>query len=88
MLITKLVRNNPRGDNSIMFDFTDCAAKYLCPPWKFAVLGSNQLVTYLSMYTYCMLYNELTAVYHCMSILTSSCILVLICAASSSTDDF
>jgi hypothetical protein len=52
------------------------------------VTGSNQLVTQLSMYTHCMLYCSMMAVYHSMATLTYNCMLHPIRATFSPPDDF
>jgi hypothetical protein len=51
-------------------------------------MGSNTLVIYFSTYTRGTLYGPLTVVYNDMDILTAYCMLLLICAASSLTDNF
>jgi len=80
--ITKFVRENPKADDIMMFDFTDRADKCLRRPWRFAIAGSDKLVTELSTYTSCTLYCELTAFYIDMELLTSDSMLLPIIAAS------
>jgi len=69
----------------MMFDFADCVDKCLRRPWRFAIAGSNKLVTELSTYTSCTLYSLLTAFYFDMEQLTSDCMLLPIIAASGFT---
>jgi hypothetical protein len=82
---TKLVRENLRADDSMMSDFTDYVEKCLHRPWRFAIAGSDNLVTEHSMYTSCTLYCKLTAFYIDMELLTSDCILLPIIAAAGFT---
>jgi hypothetical protein len=72
----------------MMFDPADHADKSLVQPWKFAIAGSDKLITELSTYTSCTLYCELTAFYMDMELLTSDSMLLPIIAASCSTDIF
>ena len=65
-----------------MFNFAECADKCLDWPWRFPTTGGYKLVTQLSMYTSCILYGWLTAVYLDTDILTSDCVLLLMRAAS------
>jgi len=37
----------------MMWDFADCVDKYLRQPWRFAIPGSDKLVTELSTYYSC-----------------------------------
>jgi len=48
MIIRKFIHKNPRADCMLMFDPSDCANKCLCWPWRFSVMGSNELLTPLS----------------------------------------
>jgi len=65
-----------------MFNFADYADKSLRRPWRFAVAGSDKLVTELSSYTSYSLYCSLMAFYIDMELLTSDRILLPIIAAS------
>ena len=80
--MTKFVRDNPRADDIMMFHLADPADKCLCGPWRFAIAGSDKLVTELSTYTSSTLCCELTAVYIDMERLTSDSMLLPIIAAS------
>jgi len=71
-----------------MFDVPDCADKCLRRPWRFAIVGSDELRTKLSTYLSCISYHYLTAFYIDMEILTSDCMLLPIIAASSVTYHF
>jgi len=88
MLNTKFVRENARADNIVIFNFLYCADKGLRRPWGFPVTGGEILVTYLSPYTSCSLYNQSTGIYNVMDILTSTRVLLLVRAASGFTDNF
>jgi len=70
-----------------MFNFPYCADQGLCRPWGFPVTGSEILVTQLPPYTGCSSCTQLTDVYHDLDILTSNCVLLLVCAASRFMDD-
>jgi len=76
--ITTFVLENPRADNIMMLDFTDCAGKCLRRPWRIAIVGSDQLVTELSMYTSCTEHCQLTTFYIDLGLLTSNCMLLAI----------
>jgi hypothetical protein len=65
-----------------MFDFVDCVDKGLRRPWRFAIAGSEKLVTELSAYTSCTVYCQLTGFYIDMELLTSDCMLLPIIAGS------
>jgi len=43
-LTTKLLREYPRADIIVMFDFTDCVDKCFGPQWRFPITGSFKLV--------------------------------------------
>jgi len=88
MLIRKFICENPSADNIMMFNFADCADKCLCQPWRFPITGSNTLVTLLYTDTRCTLYSLLTAINLDTNSFTSNCMLLLILAVSSRTDDF
>jgi len=83
--ITKFVRENPSADDLMMFDFADRADKCLRRPCRFALPGSDKLVTELSTYTSGILYCSLTAFYIDMELLTSDSMLLPIIAASGFT---
>jgi hypothetical protein len=87
ILIRKFVRKIPRAETIMMFDFAASVDKCLGPPWRFPIMGSNNLVLELSTSTCGTLYGELTAVYHGMEILTSHCRILLRRAACSLKDD-
>ena len=72
----------------MMFNLVECADKCLGQQWRFPISSGNKVVTYLSALTRCTLYSQLAFVRHGMNILTSNCMLLLILAASSLTDDF
>jgi len=55
--ITIFVCENPRTDNLVISNFADCADKCLGRPWRFAVTGSDELVTELSTYASSALYS-------------------------------
>jgi hypothetical protein len=86
--MTKLVRENTRAEDIMMFDFAEHADKCLRRPWRFAVAGNDKLVTELSTCTSCTLYCELPALYNDMEQLTSDGMLLPIIAASGFTDRF
>jgi hypothetical protein len=44
-LIRKVICENPRAHNIMMFDFAYYADKCVCSPWRFPVTGSNEFVT-------------------------------------------
>jgi hypothetical protein len=88
MFLWKFVLKNSRAYNIMMCDFADCADICLGRPWMFPVTLSDQLVTKLSAYTGHLLSGQLLAVDRSIEILTSNCMLLLIRAASSLTDDF
>jgi hypothetical protein len=69
----------------MMFDFADREDKCFRRPWRFAVAGSDKLVTELSTYTSCTLYCELTAFYIDIELLTSDTMLLAFFAASGFT---
>jgi len=81
----KFVREDPRADDIMMFDFADWAEKCLRWPLRFAIAGSNKLVTELSTYTSCTVDCSLTALYIDMELLTSNWMLLPIIAASGFT---
>jgi len=39
----KFMSKYPWNENNIMFNFTDCADKCLCSPWRFPITGSDNL---------------------------------------------
>ena len=88
MIVTKFVCEDPCGDNIRMFDITDCANKCLGRPGRFDIASGNTLDMYLSAYTRFTLHCQLKTVHQCMNILTSTCMPLLILAASGPTDDF
>jgi hypothetical protein len=47
----EFVRETPRAVDIEMADFTDCEDKCLREPSRFAIAGSNNLITELSIYT-------------------------------------
>jgi len=88
LFLWKFVRENARAYKIMMFDFADCADKGLRRPWMFPFTGCDTLVTKLSAYTGYWLYGQLTPIDRGMEILASNCLLLLIRAASSLTDNF
>jgi len=87
MPVMKLVRENPRADNIMMFDFAHCVDRCLDYPWRVPVTGKDKLITWLSKYTHCTVRSQLEAVYLVMDILTSNCLRFLILTGSGPTDD-
>jgi len=88
MFIWKFICENRRADYNMVFDFVDCKYKLLSRPWRFPITGWDRFVTRPSTYPSYMLYGYLAAITHVMDILTSTCMLLLIFAASGLTDDF
>src|SRR5882757_2399755 len=76
---------NPRPDAIMVFDFANCADKWLRRAWRVAIAGRETFVTELSMYPSCALYCKLTAFHVDMELLTSSCMLPPAIAASCFT---
>ena len=88
ILTTKFVRQNPRADIIMMFNFADCEDKCHGQAWRFPMTGGYKLVTQLSNYTSCMLYDQLMAVHFGSTILTSDRMLLRILAASTFLDNY
>jgi len=72
----------------MMFNFADFADKCLGQPWRFAITGGDELVMQLSLYSSCILYHWLTAVYRDTTTVSSDRMLLCILAASGFTDNF
>jgi len=72
----KFIRENPRDDDIMMFDFVDCADKCIRRSWRFASTCSDNLIMELSTYASCTLYCKLTAFYTYMELLTFDCMLL------------
>jgi len=56
MFVTICVSNNTTVDNIFIFDFADCVDKYLCDRRRFPIMGSDELVMQLSIFTSCLFY--------------------------------